>query len=225
MTSFKIICTQLYLVYVSRAYSRFAPIQWETVLLWNDVPHWLSANLEYLHTWRSVFKFAIHPHWGRDKMATILQAKFSNAFSSMKKLFCSAQNFTEMCSQVSNLLWSSIRCVDQDVSISSWFYPSFKGQLGPCIVIEVKEMDSLNQWNPQKRPEKSYIKIQSNYFFCMVFEEHIYFTPLKNHFTYKTIKVVVFLAGSRLIEFQITGSTSQMVIVTAIMNTYCMHIT
>ena len=31
---------------LSRAYSRFAPSQWETVLLCNDVSHWLGATLE-----------------------------------------------------------------------------------------------------------------------------------------------------------------------------------
>ena len=29
-----------------RADSRFAPSQWETVLLYNDVSHWLGTNLE-----------------------------------------------------------------------------------------------------------------------------------------------------------------------------------
>ena len=32
--------------YVCRADSRFAPSQWETALLCNDVSHWLGANLE-----------------------------------------------------------------------------------------------------------------------------------------------------------------------------------
>ena len=31
---------------ISRANSRFAPCQWETALLCNDVSHWLGANLE-----------------------------------------------------------------------------------------------------------------------------------------------------------------------------------
>ena len=31
---------------IIRAYSRFAPSQWETALLCNDVSHWLGANLE-----------------------------------------------------------------------------------------------------------------------------------------------------------------------------------
>ena len=37
-----------------RAESRFAPIQWETPLLCNDVPHWLGTNLESA-------LYAIHP--------------------------------------------------------------------------------------------------------------------------------------------------------------------
>ena len=32
--------------YYCRAYSRFAPSQWETALLCNDVSHWLGASLE-----------------------------------------------------------------------------------------------------------------------------------------------------------------------------------
>ena len=32
--------------WVLRADSRFAPSQWETALLCNDVSHWLGANLE-----------------------------------------------------------------------------------------------------------------------------------------------------------------------------------
>ena len=31
-----------------RADSRFAPSQWETALLCNDVSHWLGTNLEYM---------------------------------------------------------------------------------------------------------------------------------------------------------------------------------
>ena len=33
-------------IYEGRAASRFAPSQWEMVLLCNDVSHWLGANLE-----------------------------------------------------------------------------------------------------------------------------------------------------------------------------------
>ena len=46
----------------SRADSRFAPSQWETALLYNDVSHWLGANLEsaivaspYIHPWQPFF--------------------------------------------------------------------------------------------------------------------------------------------------------------------------
>ena len=35
-----------YYVLFSRADSRFAPSQWETALLCNDISHWLGANLE-----------------------------------------------------------------------------------------------------------------------------------------------------------------------------------
>ena len=38
--------------YMCRADSRFAPSQWETALLCNDVSHWLGASLESaLHVW------------------------------------------------------------------------------------------------------------------------------------------------------------------------------
>ena len=33
-------------LYISRVDSRFAPSQWETALLCNDVSHWLGANLK-----------------------------------------------------------------------------------------------------------------------------------------------------------------------------------
>ena len=45
-------------VYMNRADSRFAPSQWETPLLCNDVSHWLGASLEsvlYEYTWRLFF--------------------------------------------------------------------------------------------------------------------------------------------------------------------------
>ena len=39
---------------VNRADSRFAPSQWETALLCNDVSHWLGANLESALQKRSI---------------------------------------------------------------------------------------------------------------------------------------------------------------------------
>ena len=36
---------------IGRAYSRFAPSQWETALLCNDVSHWLDASLEWALYW------------------------------------------------------------------------------------------------------------------------------------------------------------------------------
>ena len=36
-----------YIPYICRADSRFAPSQWETALLCNDVSHWLSGSLVY----------------------------------------------------------------------------------------------------------------------------------------------------------------------------------
>ena len=46
-------------------------------------------------------------HWGRDKMAGILQMTLSNAFSWMEILNFD-WNFTEVCSQGSNYLYSNI---------------------------------------------------------------------------------------------------------------------
>ena len=34
-------------IYILRADSRFAPSQWETVLLCNDISHWLGASLKW----------------------------------------------------------------------------------------------------------------------------------------------------------------------------------
>ena len=64
-----------------RTDSRFAPSQWETALLCNDVSHWLSASLEsamktilrvlfalillYLHLTILVNSFTHLPHWHR----------------------------------------------------------------------------------------------------------------------------------------------------------------
>ena len=49
----------------SRAVSRFAPSQWETALLCNDVSHWLGANLE-----SALMKYVDRRHctWGFYKM-------------------------------------------------------------------------------------------------------------------------------------------------------------
>ena len=38
-------------IHSCRADSRFAPSQWETALLCNDVSHWLDANLESVLNW------------------------------------------------------------------------------------------------------------------------------------------------------------------------------
>ena len=103
---------------IYRAHSRFAPSQWETVLLCNDVSHWLGASLEsaqYLcrqevpvqdsraHVsqntgtgcvcWEQYMVWG----WGRYKMATILQTTFSHACFCMKiVVFCISVKFVPM---------------------------------------------------------------------------------------------------------------------------------
>ena len=85
-----------------KADSRFAPSQWETALLCNNVSHFLGASLESaLCMNASLFSSAqdlqyikgdshhmwIFNHLPLDKMATIMQTIFSDAFSWMKFLY------------------------------------------------------------------------------------------------------------------------------------------
>ena len=53
---------------ICRADSRFAPSQWETALLCNDVSHWLGASLESALIWymylEELVQFDIPDHWG-----------------------------------------------------------------------------------------------------------------------------------------------------------------
>ena len=89
--------------YMCRADSSFAPSQWETALLCNDVSHWLidwlwadnTLEIDFRNSLTSVVMFSwlkkslshcqqFLTHWGRDKMADILRTTFSNACSSMK---------------------------------------------------------------------------------------------------------------------------------------------
>ena len=75
-------------IHSSRADSRFAPSQWETALLCNDVSHWLGANLESTLTvaWKErphmlfMWKYPCSLLWGQNEMADILQTIFWNAF-------------------------------------------------------------------------------------------------------------------------------------------------
>ena len=68
--------------YWTRADSRFAPSQWETALLCNDVSYWPGASLESALLDQFLLK-----HWGLNKMANILQMIILNAFS-WKKAVC-----------------------------------------------------------------------------------------------------------------------------------------
>ena len=51
-----------------RADSRFAPSQWETALLCNDVSHWLGASLES-SLWCRVLSKCLHPGLPQDILA------------------------------------------------------------------------------------------------------------------------------------------------------------
>ena len=67
-----------------RTGSRFAPIQWETALLCNDVSHWLGVNLEsaqdlQLVTCKSHYAWLAYQSQG--KMVATLQKTFANVFS------------------------------------------------------------------------------------------------------------------------------------------------
>ena len=58
-------------------------------------------GLEYIFCWINI--------WRQDRMAAILQMKFSNWFSRIKlAVFCKS-NFTEICSQVSNYNHPSVQ--------------------------------------------------------------------------------------------------------------------
>ena len=48
---------------IYRADSRFAPSQWETALLYNDVSHWLDANLESA---LAIYGTRLHVAWQRN---------------------------------------------------------------------------------------------------------------------------------------------------------------
>ena len=51
----------IYFIDVYRVDSRFAPSQWETALLCNNVAYWLGANLE--SSWVYIFSYITQPLW------------------------------------------------------------------------------------------------------------------------------------------------------------------
>ena len=78
--------------------SRFAPSQWETALLCNDVSHWLGTNLESA-LYMSYSCVSLHrlTHWCKDSMVVCRQ-HFQMSFREWKLLYFD-HDFTDVCSQ------------------------------------------------------------------------------------------------------------------------------
>ena len=106
----------------------------QTTIMWWQLMPWLHVisilippHTKWLGSSHVAVIFLIS-YWGLNKMATILQMPFSNAFSSMK--------ITECCSQGSNWRWVSIGSSDHYLKLC---WPNFMNHMASFYwIIEVE---------------------------------------------------------------------------------------